>query len=221
VATAKQSEPEEEPTVSVTAHFERKITDGDYGSKVASIFITEKFSGTVDAEAIAEVAQSQFQVIKSEVFSQLGIEFEQDEETGRIVELFPGTTVVESKKAKPAPRKQSARKAEPEPEEEELEEEEEEERPRRAAPARKAAPRRASRDDSDEDPDGHWQDLMDNPGNWEFIDDKRSDRSPDFQHLTKKRPGTNFKMGLWLNNAPDWFENPFEDAKPKRRPGRR
>jgi hypothetical protein len=217
----RTEEPTEEPTVSITSHYERKISDGDYGSIVASVFITEKFSGTVDAQALAEQAQSQFQVIKAEVLTQLGRPFEMDEATGMVIETFPGTTVVAQKTA-PAPRRQATRSAAvsaaPEPEEEPYYEEDATEEqapepaPRRPAPARRAAaptrPAPARSSGNDEDPDGYWGDLMDNPGDWS-MPEKRSERSPDFQHLTRKKPGTNYKVGLWSTNAPSWFVNPF------------
>jgi hypothetical protein len=205
----------DQPTITIQSTFTRSHQLASYEQATASVTITEVFDGTVSPEDVATQASNQFLTIKSQVFNELGLPFEQDEESGLIIELFPGAEVVESKPAaKPTARKVPGRRLAPVPDDEP----EEDDKPRRAAPRapRAAAPkpaasrnRKAAADD--EDPYGDWADLAENPDDWEYFPDKESKRSPDFRHKTRAQQGNpRFKVSLWLDNAPSWFENPFE-----------
>lgn len=202
----------DQPTITIQSTFERSHQLASFEQCKASVTIIEVFDGTVSPEDIAMQSASQFQTIKAQVFNELGLQFEQDEESGLIIELFPGTEVVESK---PAPRvvssRPAARRLAPAPEPEA----EEDEPPRRAAPRAPratAAPGRAAKaKGSDDDPYGDWADLERDPDGWEYFPDKESPRSPDFRHKTRAQVGNpRFKVSLWMDNAPSWFTNPFE-----------
>lgn len=202
----------DQPTITISSTFERSHQLASFEQAKASVTITEVFDGTVSPEDIAMQAGSQFQTIKAQVFNELGLAFEQDEESGLIIELFPGSEVVESKPA-PAARRAPARRLAPAPEPEP----EDEPAPRRAAPRapRAAAPasrsRGAAKASDVDDPYGDWADLQESPDDWEYFPDKESKRSPDFRHKTRAQVGNpRFKVSLWLDNAPDWFVNPFE-----------
>lgn len=220
----------DEPTITVTSTFRRVKQPAQYETATAEITVSETFVGSVSPEDVANQAMSQFEVIKSEVFQQLGIDFEQDEATGRIMEIFPNAVVVEShpsqKPKAPARRLRPVKEEEPPIEAYEDDEHswhstepqvEEEPAPVRRAPrAPKAAPasnqrRQPARRNAEDDPDGHWQDLMENPGDWwNNQENKRNPKGPDFAHKSKKRPGTNFPIGLWLGqDTPEWFRDPY------------
>lgn len=214
----------DEPTITITSTFRRTKQPASYETCTAELTVSETFVGSVSPEDVAQQAMSQFEVIKSEVFQQLGIDFEQDEATGRIMELFPNSVVVEShpsQKPKPAPRRLAAA-PEPEPEPEYEEEPEEEPAPQRRAPRaprassapaqRRSSPSapRARQQAAENDPEGHWQDLMENPGQWwDNRENKRNPKGPDFAHKAQKKAGSNFPVGLWLSQAPDWFQDPY------------
>lgn len=187
-----------------------------YEMATSEVTISETFDGTIDPDEISMQVASQHLIAKAQVFQELGLDFEQDE-AGRLVELFPGTEVVESKsaaKAKPAARRL---RAAPEPEPEDEPEDEPAPRrtapraPRAAAPARPAARRAAPKPKGDDDdPYGDWQDLTDDPDSWDYFAEKNTPKAPDFRHKTRKQANSNYRVSLWLDNAPSWFENPFE-----------
>jgi hypothetical protein len=226
----KMTKAPDEPTITISSTYRRTVQPAQYETAVAEVTVSETFLGSVSPEDIAQQSQSQFEIIKSEVLLQLGRDFEQDETTGRIMELFPNAVVVESKpsvarpvRAIPAARTPPSRAAQDrlaaledqganDDYNAEVYDEPEEPAPQRRAPRAprpvvRSAPAPRARATED-DPDGHWQDLMENPGQWwDNQDNKPNPKGPDFTHKSKKEG--NYKLGLWLRNAPSWFKDPY------------
>ena len=149
--------------------------------------------------------------------------FEQDDATGIIMEVFPGSNVVEMKPTgtetpAPAPRRVRAVPQAPEPDEgteipnEPQEAATEAPRTRRAArPAPAPAPATGPMETDD-----YWDDLEKNPGNWwDNRATKTNPKGPDFTSSTFKK-ADGYRVALWLNSAPDWFvlpEGPFRPSQ--------
>lgn len=202
---------EEINTTRVVTRFARKgkvEAAGDYEMVEAEAIIEQVFDGDIDPEALTSVIEDQFILIKAQVFMQLGLAFNQSED-GVIEEVFPGSSTVESK-AKPA-KKRLAPVPEPEEDEEEDEDDEEEEppaKPARKAPAKKKAEPSLDDIEPEDEKEEMFLDMMKFPKNWKLANSK-SPNGPRWQHTKKKRPGTQFPVGLWAKDAPDWFEDPF------------
>lgn len=215
-------------TTKVSTRFARKgkvEKAGDYEMVEAEAIVEQVFDGDIDPEALTTVIEDQFILIKAQVLTQLGLSFEQAED-GLISETFPGAVTVESK-AKPAKKRLAPV---PDPEEDEEEEEEEEEAPpvkkkaakapAKPAPKKKTPPPVEDDDDEDEDEDDEdeivpkdekeelFLELMKFPKKWK-LNNSNKPNAPRWQHTTKKRPGTDYAVGLWAKDAPRWFEDPF------------
>lgn len=207
--------------VALKSTFSRTIKDnnrGEFGSITASFELLEVYPGEMSPEEIQQVAELQFQLLKSETLKQLGLPFTQDEATGMIMETFPGSTVVSSG--------QPATAAEP---------------PREAAQARQAparsnpAPRRQQantgqrgRSGGNPQPDVMWQELMDYPGDWYWNAEKSNPQQPDF-YSTKYFSAEGWPVGLWMESRfpgascpdPEYVNSIEESAFAQRRPARR
>jgi hypothetical protein len=205
------SNDEATPVTTIRTSFERvaQSTCGlpQYESARALVSVEETFPGTLQPDEVASIVANQFIHAKGQVFTQLGIGFEQDE-LNVLRETFGDVAVIQSAPSAAgtaaAPR-QAATGAPQRPVS----------RPGLSSPGKApagpakapAAPVRAAGDD-----DGYWQELMEQPGLWT---DKRpdkatgaaNDRGPDFVS-TQHKEGRFFK-GLWLNNAPDWYVDPY------------
>lgn len=197
----------------LTAYYSRKRGLPDYSSEEASIFISQAVPGVMEPEELAETLQSLFVYAKSEVYQQLRLPFEQDE-VGRIMETFPDTKIVASK-PKAAPKRTLKATPEPEPDDDESDPEEAPEPRRRTSPARgRAGGSQASRGrptggSGPMTEDDLWEELEQHPDLWyDNRETKRNPKAPDFVSAKHKQPGSNFKVGLWLNNAPDWCDVP-------------
>lgn len=213
-------------TTRVTTRFARKgkvEQAGDYEMVEAEAIVEQVFDGDVDPEALTSVIEDQFILVKAQVLEQLGLTFAQDEQSGMVFETFPGAETVTKAPAK--------KRLAPVPDPEEDEEEEEEEAPpakkkpaakapAKAAPKKKTPPPVEDDDEEEEDEDDEdeivpkddkeelFLELMKFPKKWK-LNNSDKPNAPRWQHNTKKRPGTNYAIGLWAKDAPRWFEDPF------------
>lgn len=169
-------------SITITSTFGRKKSMGNYNMAEASIVVSQTFAGDVSPEEIERVAAEQFIHTKSRVFLELGLEFSQDEETMLIAEVFTPTVEVV---AAPARRELPA-------------------------PPQRTGGYGGGRPAPRQDKDSLWRDLMDNPDGWERVQSDNP-KAPDFRSRTILQPGTQFKVGLWLKDAPDWFQNQLGD----------
>ena len=75
------------PAPNVSVRFERKISDGDYGTITASAFVTYPMDENAGSAVISEKLEEGFQQCKAVVFDELGIEVEIDATSGMITEV--------------------------------------------------------------------------------------------------------------------------------------
>lgn len=222
-----------DPSITLHTKFRRNMKLADYEMAEAEVLVAQEFPGDMPPEDVQAHIAGMFQYAKASVYDQLGLGYNQDEATGIIMEVFPGTQVVGSKpKALPAaqkPRKSAAApKSIPEPytdEDEPPVDAYEEDEPPARPPARQNAGRNsASRTSSGRSAgrpsasakamttDELWEHLEQNPGEWfDNRESKTNPKAPDFRAKNLPQPGNpQYKAGLWLRDAPDWFENPFD-----------
>lgn len=227
-----------EPEITIKARYRRVIQVKQYEPAEADFEISETFPGTMPPEEIVECASSQFQIIKSLVFQQLGLDFKQDEITGLIMEAFPGTEVVTSiNRAKNQTESFNDGPIEWEPDEvSEIEYQNATRdpappapRPRAANSARSGTSRpggaqpgrptaraqKGSTGAKSSNPkletDILWRELIDHPERWfDNRFEKTNEKAPDFRHKTKKNE-KNFPVSLWLTSAPDWAKDEWAD----------
>lgn len=199
------------PQVEVVVNFRRQVQPQQYETAAAEVTLKQMFPGTMSPEEIQMCSAGLFQLAKQQVFDELGLSFEQNAE-GLIMETFPGSKVVGSKKLA------AVRNDEPPVESYDDESEPEPARPirparssnrpaaRKPAPARQAKP--AAKQPTDED--GYWEDVENHPGDWfDNRETKTNPKAPDFRHKRWKENGYN--VGLWLNRMPDWVQLPAEE----------
>lgn len=203
----------------LTAYYSRKRGLPDYSSEEASVFISQAMPGVMQPEEVANHLQSLFVYAKSEVYQQLALPFEQDEATGRIMESFPDSKVVAMR---PKTARAVATDAGDDPSADQyptdaeladaqrqtLQEARQQAVRRHPSSTQRSTGGRARKAAGLAKPDDEelWEDLANNPdGWWDNRINKRNPKGPDWSHKTKTQPGTNFKVGLWLSNAPDWF----------------
>lgn len=193
--------------ITVTTTWGSKRQVAPYEMDEATVVITETFSGDADPEDVQRCIDSQFITAKASVLGQLRKPFEQDEATGMIFEVFPGAEVVESK---PTAKLKAVAPPPVEDDEEDGGDEQEEEasKPAPKPAAKRPAPRKPKLDATDRD--SLFFDLMENPDDWTLVESDNP-KAPDFRHATLKDPkNSRFTVSLWLRDAPDGFENPFE-----------
>ena len=78
-----------EPTVNgykVTAHFSRKVSDGNYGGTEAAVWVEGSIGPDATAAEIAFEAARLFMPARTAVYDELGIETQLEEETGLLRE---------------------------------------------------------------------------------------------------------------------------------------
>jgi hypothetical protein len=176
-------------------------------------------------EQIVEIAEAQYQLLKSTVLKELALPFTQDETTGMIMETFPGSTVVASTGGEApraaAQRRQSAPAAQSAP------------APRQASTGQRGGQGTASRSRSSQTPSQAemWQELLDFPGDWywQSPESKRSEGQPDYLS-TKYFQDNGYPVGLWEWNSrsnqsncpdPDFLNTIPAEAFAQQRPTRR
>lgn len=205
-----------EPSIKITATFSRTRQVSQFEPARAEVSIEQTLPGVLTPEEVVDIVRSQFQQLKSEVLSELGCAFDQDEATGRIMEAFPGATVVASRPVEspyddgePAAPPQRLAAAPPR---------------RAAAPvqsgARRPAGNRSAPQQGNRRPaasndgpsnDDLWTELMEFPHLWNDMRGlKQNDRQPDFQS-TEHMNDRGYGRGLWLGpKAPAEAELPTE-----------
>lgn len=200
MAPEQTSEPKPTPTPPVqnrtmTIRFNRKVQPKQYETVDCGAEATFDVPDSYPMEKLATLVEDEYTKLRSAVYQQLGIAFTYDEGTRTLIEAFgPETTVVQAAAApaqgnafagtgfQPAPTTPAAVQG---------------------SPFAAAAPAPAA----DAGPPPGWADLQANPGNWkDNRAAKRSEKSPDFIHLTAKKvdgQGKTRDVALWLNSQYD------------------
>ncbi len=170
-------------------NFERSISVKPYETAKASCHVQVDLDATAvqgdEEPSLNASIKEAYAVAKTAVFEQLGLSYEVDEVSLVVVEKLErelGAEVVEGEK----PRKATARKAAP------------------SNPSRK----RAGGKPTDKQIEDAWEDLSNDPDGWfDNRSDKRNPKAPDFK---AKNNNKNVESGfaLWLDSAPDWFDEP-------------
>ena len=172
-----------------------------YQTAEASCFVEQAFSVDLTPSDIQAAGRDLFRFCKDQVFTELGIDMRQDEDTGVIFEVFgpgvahaaPQALEASSEPVSPAsppkrsapPRKASTPKA-------------------RATPARKEEKTDLAEADL-------WDELISNPELWEDLrETKRNPKGPDFRSTVHMQTfnGRESGIGLWLHR-PDGSLNPI------------
>lgn len=180
----------------VTVNYGRKKQVAPYEMAEASVIIEERFRGDADPLDIERAIRTQFIAAKSQVFLELGLPFEQDDETGIIHEIFP-TAVVVAAAAQPAVQARRVVSSAPASERAEHGEE-----------APEPAYRPASNITPSNEREALFLELMEHPERWVQVQSDNA-KAPDFRHKTKTKPNSEYKVSLWERDAPRWFVNPF------------
>ena len=162
-------------------NFERSIQVKPYETAKASAHVQVDLGSDGDALTLPAALKEAYAVAKTAVFEQLGLSYEVDEVNLVVIEKLErelGAEVVEGAK----PRKATARKA---------------------APSRKSSGK-----PSDEQIEEAWADLENNPDGWfDNRSDKRNPKAPDFKAKNNNK-AVEGGFALWLDSAPDWFDEP-------------
>ena len=179
--------------IRIEATFGRKKQVAPYEMAEASLTISQVFRSDVSVEEVERVARAQFITLKSEVLQQLGLEFEQDEDTMIIQEVFRGAEVVELRRA-PAPAEAVAMHP----------------ASQAAAPAPVAAAVPTGTDGivPANEKEELFLDIMRNPADWSRVTSDNP-KAPNFRHKTKTQPNSTYKISLWERDAPRWFRAPI------------
>lgn len=203
------------PMIEVASTFSRTLQVQQFEPQKAEVTIRQSFPGTMTPQEVVELVQSQFVQIKSQVLLELGLPFEQDDETGRLIESFPGSTVVASRPAPNppavAPPRAPAAPARTAPAAR---------RPAAASgtpPKRQQASRGAQGGSGGQTPsvEDMWSELLDYPHLWNDVrgEKEAGSRKPDFTS-TQYMNDRGYPVGLWLNDtkgrAPSVDEIPDE-----------
>lgn len=206
----------------VRATYSRTVNYGNYESARCELVMVERFPGTSNPNEIAELAQSQFQVLKSEVLAQLDMQFETDD-AGRVKEMFQGSRLVSSRSQDQAPTT-AQRPAQGRPAARQAQTGGRGQQPRSGAQGQRSGQpqgrtgggrpggRPAARPQGNQvDYDALWNDLWTDPGGWEdHRDDKESDRHPDFTSL-KFNNERGYPQGLWINKQAPYSSDDIND----------
>lgn len=204
------TEPEAQTVIRTSFERVAQSTCGlpQYESARAAVSIEETFPGTLTPDEVAALVANQFIHAKGAVFQQLGIGFEQDE-TAVLRETFGDVLAVASAPtsagaatvARPAPAQPATAPPTASP------------RPAaRPAPRSAAAPRSAPATPALPTDEELWAELIERPDLWADVrPDKASGNAkpnaPDFRSSIHK--DGRFSKGLWLDNAPEWFVDPW------------
>lgn len=224
VSASNGSLEHEAPKLRLVVGFSRTVQPAPFESIKAEVQLEETWVGTTDPNDLAMTMASHYQVVKVAVFEQLGIEYRQDEVTGMIMEVFPGTQSVSHgvKSAKELTEQPDGSwqadneppyDDEPEPEPERQQSRPAPRRREQPAPARKAAsrpaqghqggnrgralkPHKMSKEDL-------WDHLWNNPERWyDNRASKTSERAPDFRSRDYHGKNPEYPEGLWLSDSP-------------------
>ena len=188
------------PGKEMTLSFQRKIQPKQYES--ADCFASTKFTLPEDfpIDRLAELVEDEYMKLRSAVYQQLGVAFNLDETTRTLVEQFEGTVVASTAAApnanafagtgfQPAPTTPAA--------------------VQQQAPPPAAAPAFAGgQGGGGGGAEPGWAELMADPSQWQDVRaSKRSEKSPDFKHLSaKKADGKD--VALWIDSQ--WKPAPPE-----------
>lgn len=181
--------------VVVRVNFRRQTQPRQYETAAAEMTVEQSFPATLSPSDIEGVAKQLAQLVKVGVYRELGLNFEQDEETRVIMEVFPGSDVVAqttTAQVAPGPATSPAKPSAA---------------PRGTGGARKAP---AASTGASGDP---WEDLAANPGDWyDNTENKTNPKAPDFRNKSGrfKTADGRFNLGLWLNNKPEDLVLPDE-----------
>jgi len=179
-----------EANIVIRTSFRRVIQRQQYEPAEMMVAIEETYPGTLSAEEIQKQVEQLAAHCKSRVFTELGLDFSQDEETGVIMESFPDTNVVQMRQ----------------PEGLRAGEEAFETPPPAAAPA---APAPAATSEWQ----FPWNLVASEPKEWwDNSTGKQNPKAPDFRHSTMNQEGSQYKVAVWLSDMPAGF--PIEQIQP-------
>lgn len=205
------------PQTTIRTSFERVVQASaglpQYESARALVCVEETFPGTMNPDEVQQVVGGQFVHAKAAVFEQLGINFQQDE-GGIIREVFGDVATVAAgpPRGSAAPRVISSAPQAPS----QAPQAPRQLHPASGPPQRTARPQAPQGQRQAKGPDAngmtdedYWADLVENADNWEDMRQAKADgqsnpKGPDFKSLVHKEG--RFTKGLWLSNAPDWFQ---------------
>ena len=210
--------------ITIKVKFERQTQPKQYEIARAGIELEMTYPGTFTPEQIANDGQSLYQVAKSLVFNELGVPFEQDSATGILMETFPGSTVMaivpKSEPDHPVNKPRAVRAVPQAPESpagddaDDYYQDEPEPVTTPSRPARRAARPAPAPAPAGLSTDDYWEDLEKNPGDWwDNRETKNNPKGPDFTS-SKFKQDNGYRVALWLNSAPDWFNVPAGPFRP-------
>ncbi len=192
----------------IVFHYRRQVQPKQYETAEVFMDIEHTFSAGLSPEEIENSAKRMAQIVKVGVLTQLGLPFEQDEDTRVIMEVFPASQVVTHKPG-PAIKAEGAVVGAVEA----SEAPETEAAPTPPAPAPKPVAKRAGPNApkrtaavGGSDTDEAWEHLAANPSLWYYNapEDKKNPKGPDFKATNKAGFSSNgYPMGLWLNTKPE------------------
>jgi hypothetical protein len=182
----------------IVFHYRRQVQPKQYETAEVFMDIEHTFPTGLSPEEIENSAKRMAQIVKVGVLTQLGLPFEQDEDTRVIMEVFPTAEKVTSKPlVVPAAAPVEAHVAEPAPPTPPS-------APRPAA--KRTGPNAAKTSTGGDDVEAAWEHLAANPSLWFYNapETKQNPKGPDFK-ATKKAGFTSngYPMGLWMNTKPE------------------
>ena len=182
----------EEASIVIRTSFRRVVQREQYEPTEMVVAIEETYPGTLSAEEIQKQAEQLAAHCKSRVFTELGLDFSQDEETGVIMESFPDTNVVQMGRRPIEGVRPGEESFDP--------------------PAQTMAPD-TSHGPAQSDWEYPWNLVAENPKDWwDNSQGKKNPKAPDFRHSTLTQPDSDFKVAVWLSDMPAGF--PIQDLQP-------
>ena len=189
----------------IVFHYRRQVQPKEYETAEVFMDVEHTFPAGLSPEEIETSAKRMAQIVKVGVLTQLGLPFEQDEDTRVIMEVFPTAEKVTNKpsaaiKAEgavvgvataPVQAPEAVEAPAPAP------------ATPRPAQSRPAPPKARPAND---DVTAAWEHLAANPGEWYYNapEDKKNPKGPDFKATKNAGFMSNgFPMGLWLNTKPE------------------
>lgn len=185
----------------IVFHYRRQVQPKQYETAEVFMDVEHTYPAGLSPEEIEAGAKRMAQIVKVGVLTQLGLPFEQDEDTRVIMEVFPTAEKVTNKPKAESVAPPVSPPVAPEDAEAPTT------APATPRPAQKrTGPNAAKPASGGSDTDAAWEHLAANPKLWFYNapEDKKNPKGPDFK--ATKDAGFNangFPMGLWLNTKPE------------------
>ena len=182
-----------EANIVIRTSFRRVIQRQQYEPAEMMVAIEETYPGTLSAEEIQKQVEQLAAHCKSRVFTELGLDFSQDEETGVIMESFPDTNVVQMRQPEGLRAGEEAFETPP--------------------PAAGNTLARSVESLAPNDWQFPWNLVASEPKEWwDNSVGKANPKAPDFRHSTMNQEGSQYKVAVWLSDMPAGF--PIEQIQP-------